>query len=699
MMTTVSIALVAALSAGASAHEGDGLCGAYAFPPIPDSLHRAVAPSGRPTHGPFAVGDHEQLHIFNYVDQKFELLTFTYRAVNPRCYVLVDDRYYSLTDQNRITPNDVARLSEVFESNSGPSPGLGKGIYDIETTAYAPVTPVPEVGGDPMVYIALTEIKSSLSDGYIVGYVAPGDRFPKSVYPNSNERNLIVIDATSRTSDARRERTLSHEFLHVIHRGIDYSEERWIDEGIAVYSQTLCGYDGNSGDEFFQNPNIGLFDDGSQPTIADYDKAYLITLYMSDQYGPNVLGSIVRSRLRGVDGVDAGLAAAGFPDRFTGDVYPGWAIANLSPPHPTSRYAYRSYDPRSHHPQGFGDAGPLPIREQRTLVSYGLRYVRAGASPVVGDFTGSTIPVWTVASVEERNGVLAPRRWFQAELGRFRDCAFADPWLVVTPLAVLGGEHSYELEWRAAELGADPVVVDQRPTGVGVLPHVGRIRAEFGNVDPESQISVVVTSDKSGTLARDLRIMRYGLRGRCGETVVVVDSSSAPLPADDQIAVLVSELYSASGGMLTSQQASWTFHTGPADTDGPIVTIGLLSNPAFPSRVTAVVYSNESLYPDGGGPVRLVGNGSITVSLQAQDATMKKWMGTAAFQTVGQYDFVLRATDLAGNAPADPTATYTLIAQAGSARPARAVPGEGADRPPDDAKSARPPSVQATEEP
>jgi len=652
----------------APAQLGVPICGS---PLLPRATGPALPPGqARASQAavPHVVGERETLWIYDYSAKKHEQASFTYRAVNDHSYVLVDDALWSTTDTRLVSATDVARLGEVFERNAGPAPGLGRGIYEIETGAYAPVSPV---GGDSMVYIALTEIKSSLDLGYIVGYVSSIDR-TKQQY--SNYRNLVILDALPRTSHLGRERTLAHEFQHVIHGGIDDGETRWIDEGIAVYSQQLCGYEGNSGAYFFSDPNIGLFDAGATPTIADYDKAYLIMLYMADRYGLGLLGEIVRSTKHSFAGIDAALGNVGSKDTFVGDVFPAWAAANVSVPDASSRYAYRTYDPRAHWPPSFGEAGALPIRDQGSLISFGLRYIHAGSGPVAGEVSCSSSSPWSITSVEGNGGSTVVRQWHALDARSYRDCSFGQPWLVLSPVSTAGGAYSYSVDWHAPTDGPNPVVIEQTPTGTSVSPYGTTIRGVFANLEPAQDIAVSVSSRRLGPLDRDIRLLREGTLGRCGETVVVVDSASTPLPADDVISVHVPELVSGFGGVLGEAIASWQFGTGAADTEAPLVTIGLLANPAIPSHVTAVVYSNEPLYPDGQGPVRLAAEGGTTVLLQAQDAAKRQWTGSVELAVPGLYDFVLRAADLAGNDPAQPWASYVLLPTGGEgtgqARPA-----------------------------
>ncbi len=203
----------------------NGICGAT-WVPEPSTLERNARTDTwqRISRNTPQVGEKEMLWIYNYESSIAEEVNFTYRSVNAHSAILVADDWWSTSiGSNGVGQEEVDRLTKVFEYNAGPPPGIGKGIYQQLTEAFAPVTPVCDqnICDDGMVYIALCEIKSNLSEGYIVGFVSQRDRYVGIL--QSNERNLIIIDVRY-TPLARAEQTLAHEFQHIIHNGIDSDE-------------------------------------------------------------------------------------------------------------------------------------------------------------------------------------------------------------------------------------------------------------------------------------------------------------------------------------------------------------------------------------------------------------------------------------------------------------------------------------------
>jgi len=330
-----------------------------------------MAPPGKPAVE-HRVGEQETLFIYNAETQSSEEVEFTYRAINEHSAILVANDVWSTTvSESTVSAEDVERLSEIFEDNVGPGAGLGVGAYDLITTHYgASVTPVL---GDSMVYIAIADINGNVQgEAFIAGYVNRNDF---TTNPQSNRRDLIVIDAV-RATDAIREETLTHEFFHLIHYGLDPHEDLWIDEGMAVYTQTICGYPGNDGSHYFDNPEIGFGNNVDFLTLAQYDKAYLIMQFMADHFGEALIGEIARQQNVGIGAIDLALGKLGRSEKFITDVFPAWTIANLRPPDRDSPYSYETYDPLAHQPVDFGVVAPLPIRESGSLDPYGVMYFR-----------------------------------------------------------------------------------------------------------------------------------------------------------------------------------------------------------------------------------------------------------------------------------------------------------------------------------
>jgi hypothetical protein len=654
----------------------DALCGTVLTPRPESGAEEHFDPHRPARSATHNVGDTETLWIHNFTTATNEQVIFTYRAVTEHSYILVANDIWNL---DRVDIGDVQRLSEVFETNSGPSPGLGTGIFGLLTERFAPVTPV---GGDSMVYIAITNIKSDLGGGsFIAGYVSRTDRAIRSM---SNYRNLIALDGYHGLGHFREE-TLAHEFLHLVHIGTDSDENRWVDEGVAEYAQTLCGYPGNTGANFFQNPAVGLFNTRTTPTLADYDKSYLIVRYLADHFGDEFISRVVQNTANGAVGIDAVLAEMGYTVRFNEDLFPAWAAANLAPPNPDSQSllpqgvseltSYRTYDPLPYHPPGFGEVGAMPVTLSGSLPPYGMRYVRPtvdGESGVTGTLRTLATFDWSAITFVGTDAA-APviRSWPTPEPGIRRDCGFDDPWIVFWQQELVDGPNqTYSLTLEPPSSGLEPVIVTRIPSPgeVGVSPQTAVLSAAFDNIDGSWTIDVAVRSEARGVLDRDLRVVRHESDGRCGIRVSMEDLSIEPLPENDLITVNVSSLVGPTGIEIPSAMASWQFRTGDVDNEPPDITVYLVPNPVLPEYVSVMVLSNEALYPDPAQSegVHIVVDGDTRYTLGQSGESGRRWTGNLKLEA-GEHDVVIVATDLVGNIAVATPVTYVVALPDGEA--------------------------------
>jgi hypothetical protein len=646
------------------------MCGSHLLPTVPETAYRVTRPRIVRTLG---IGDREDLWIRNFESGTFERVSFTCRAVGKHSRILVDDAWWSESTGSAVDPGEMADLLEAFEESSGLLHDSERGIFEIHSTTYAPPKPV---GGDSVVYIALTGITGNFSDGYVAGYVNPADLLPPSTYPWSNYRNLVVVDV-ARGSTTLWETTLAHELTHVIQAGIDRTERRWIDEGTAVYSQELCGYEGNDGTAFFANTNVGLGEDDELASLALYDMAYMLIRFMSDQYGDEFIGAVVRSTRHGVPGIDEVLGKRGLPDRFASDVFPAWAVANLRPPGDDA-LSYRAFDPTAAHPANFGIAATLPVGLTDTLNPYGLVYLRI----VPGEAEASlSVPsgTWFAASLEPGPAAMdyLVRPWFRASGTELRDCGLETAWIIA------GNESEFStrpftLHVQRPTGTRIPVVLKREPSGSEVSPYRTPLRLEIANADPDTDVEMSVFSERLGELTPDLVSTTGSLDGRCGTLVRVLGDVDMAWPGSDSITVTVSSVFSLYGEELPGERISWGFTTALGDSEPPHVTIGLLANPVLPAFLTVAVYADEDLYSDTDAGMRVVVNDSIQIPMHMQETSRTRWSGAVHVEQSGEYRIEVRAADLAGNPVVHEESVYAIVLSDGVTL-ARASAGTGID--------------------
>ncbi len=283
-----------------------------------------------------AVGDqHDFWAYYHQGASGYTTVSSTCQVVGEHCYIFVEDAMWHESGGS-VTPEivDTVRLNfdeETPETSIDPL----KGIYEITTTSFGPAPDT--IDNDPKIYIFLLEI-----GGDIQGYFDATNQYPSSQNEHSNEVEMVYVDGTEDTTDARRLAILSHEFTHMIHWNADPDEKLWVDEGCASFAYFLCGW----GQDYWiaafaQNPdnNLTKWSGG-----ADYPQTYMFFMYLYEQYGGlETIRTLVAEQENDIEGINVTLASRGFGDSFS-DIFTDWVVANdLDDPEvPSGEYAFEN---------------------------------------------------------------------------------------------------------------------------------------------------------------------------------------------------------------------------------------------------------------------------------------------------------------------------------------------------------------------
>lgn len=205
-------------------------------------------------------------------------------------------------------------------------------IYPTLTSVLGP-EPNPGIDGDPRIHI----LAYAFTNSQYVGYFLPADINP-SAGGASNRQELISLDIVRLLYEPQQAAaTAAHEFAHLISYYRDFMldtaarptrEETWVDEGIAMYAEVLCGFGDQAGAElagFAADPgkNLTVWD----RTTTDYGASLAYVAYLAERFGTEILWRVVDEKTDGRAGIDAALAAAGHPERFD-DLFGDWLAAN-----------------------------------------------------------------------------------------------------------------------------------------------------------------------------------------------------------------------------------------------------------------------------------------------------------------------------------------------------------------------------------
>ena len=170
------------------------------------------------------------------------------------------------------------------------------------------------------------------------GYFNSGDEYPKLQVTNSNEREMVYLNANYITSPLAKS-FLAHEFTHLITfnqkdkiQGVE--EEIWLNEARAEYASTLVGYDSEYGGSNLQR-RVNIFLEKPTDSItewqnkkADYGAINLFTQYLVDHYGVEILADSLKSKEVGIKSLNETLEKNGFEEDFS-QIFTDWAIAVL----------------------------------------------------------------------------------------------------------------------------------------------------------------------------------------------------------------------------------------------------------------------------------------------------------------------------------------------------------------------------------
>ena len=175
---------------------------------------------------------------------------------------------------------------------------------------------------------------------YIAGFYSPS-------YEAYFDRNMITIDAYDWEDrigpDVERpylyEGVIAHEFQHLIHDDNDSDEETWLNEGMSMFAEWLCGYV-ESDDQFSyfldhaENSLVWWGDQEGSSTnvseiLADYGMVYLWTLYLYEHFGGGpFIQYIAKDETNGLASVQDALEEFGY-NATVSDVFHDFRIACL----------------------------------------------------------------------------------------------------------------------------------------------------------------------------------------------------------------------------------------------------------------------------------------------------------------------------------------------------------------------------------
>lgn len=243
--------------------------------------------------------------------------------------------------------------------------------------------------------INLLHLRSLGGDGGTVvsGYFSAADRYPRTVNPTSNERNMLYISLdVNRLDSEGYYQTVAHELQHAIQASVDNNEATWIDEGLGELAAYVTGYnDVASVDSYAELPDVQLnaWSQGTGEELAHYGASFLFSAYFLERFGEPAMRALVRHPENGFAGYQAALDDVQ-PGVNTDDLFADWLVAN-----------YLSGTGREHGVWGYelvdvpslalaGRHSTLPVTAEGAVYQYGSDLIQVrGRQPVQLAFEGS----------------------------------------------------------------------------------------------------------------------------------------------------------------------------------------------------------------------------------------------------------------------------------------------------------------------
>jgi hypothetical protein len=276
----------------------------------------------------FAVADFLGQNIRFNVKNDYD--AFDRKSVNATLRIISKNAYFYVEDNYWNNLNDFERQQFLINLNNLAN-DFDSTIYPIQTNFWGQEAK-PGVDGDNRITVLFQQLKKGNG-----GYFSSINSYPKNLAPESNEREMIVINAEAVKWSSIKS-LLTHEFEHLIsfnqkENTYNIEEEVWLNELRAEYSITLSGYNNVFSGSSLENRALGFFKNPSDSlvewpnTAQDYSMVALLGEYIADKYGKEILADSLRSNLVGISSVDAILARKGYSDRFL-NIFANWLVAS-----------------------------------------------------------------------------------------------------------------------------------------------------------------------------------------------------------------------------------------------------------------------------------------------------------------------------------------------------------------------------------
>jgi len=278
---------------------------AEAVPPVRDDVRLAAAFSGLDQKGistraplsiePLVPGQRQTFKVLDVVNNVYSDIEAQLYAVGEHAYFWFETEPYGLVPDEDVLSEVVSAFDEIYD---GVTADFGN-----ENS--------PGIDGDPKLHVLHASPQTICGMGGegacgTAGFVSSPDLLPAAINPQSNEREMFVMNDRQFGNDFYLG-VLAHEFRHLIEFNYDLSDTDWEKEGSAVLASELFGLP-NGGIEranmFLREPDQQLNSWTETGKGVYYGQAYLFNQYLFDRLGAALYREFAMSPLPGFLALD-----------------------------------------------------------------------------------------------------------------------------------------------------------------------------------------------------------------------------------------------------------------------------------------------------------------------------------------------------------------------------------------------------------
>lgn len=315
-----------------------------------------------------------------------------YGTVPARLRLISDNAAWWTGVSTNISDEAILTASERFESLILPTNRL---IFGKEWS--------PGIDNDRHIHFLVLEEESW---GGFFGYFARLNQYPTAIEPFSNQREMLVLNASAFSLDSETfPGKLAHEYQHLIQWNQDINEDLWLNEAFSELAYFLSGSPtirsalGPTNAELFAlNPDAQLtarperkFGEDDESTFIHYGAERAFMVYLFEQFGPEFIQDLVKNPDPGVLSIKQELNKLPDAPAFD-DVYANFLLANLlnQPGLAGGIWGYKEYTPYLPVREVVSNFSAAPIEHK--LLPYSTRYYEIQSDQTVDvSFTGSTV--------------------------------------------------------------------------------------------------------------------------------------------------------------------------------------------------------------------------------------------------------------------------------------------------------------------